>query len=396
MGKSKRLEKVQEAGILFLSALVSAAAAYLYGNTAYDIAKTAVLAFAGAGCIVFAIEEGRIQQGFLFDNEENLWRFTALYFLSLAGSVVFPMLPVGGWPYLVIFVGLTLFSGQLIALCAGSVLLMLSVLLSGASADIFMIYFVIGVTGVLLFRELDEAFRVALPLGAALLVQGVCLCLHDVLLANETLNWEMFIIPVINTLVCLILLLILLKFFSFSIIYRTRDAYMDINDPECPLLVELKEFSKEEYYHAVHTAYLCDRIARGLMLDAPAAKAVGYYHKIGVLKGGNDFEHVKQALEPYAFPARVLEILKEYLDGEEAVVSKETAVLLISDTMISSVSYLFSREPNAALDYEKLIQAIFKKKLESGVLNRSRISIGELEEMKKILSEEKLYYDFLR
>lgn len=397
MAKNKYVDKLQEAGILLLTVLISGIAAYLYGNSKEEIVKIVILAFVSAGCVIFVMEECRIQKSFLFDNGENLWRFTILYLLFLAGSMIFCMLPVGGWPYLAIFVGLMLFSNQLTAMCAGSTLLLISVLLSAqASPVIFVIYFISGMVGILLFSGLDESFKVGLPLMISLPAQFVCLCLHDVLMANEVLNAEMFVIPIVNTLVSLIFLLILLKFFSFSIIYRTRDAYMDINDPECPLLVELKEFSKEEYFHAIHTAYLCDRIAKRLNLDDAAAKAGGYYHKIGVLKGEGSFENARQILEGYQFPDKVMVILKEYLGKEEHIVSKETAVLLISDTVISSISYLFSKDADVQLDYEKLIQAVFKKKLESGILNYSDISVYELEEMKKILLEEKLYYDFLR
>ena len=171
---------------------------------------------------------------------------------------------------------------------------------------------------------------------------------------------------------------------------------MDINDPECPLLVELKEFSKDEYYHAIHTAYLCDRIAKRLHLNDEAAKAAGYYHKIGLLKGQNSWENVQTVMEEFQFPEAVPAILKEYLDKNERIISKETVVLLFSDTVISSIHYLFSKDASAQLDYEKLIQAVFKKKEESGLIKYSNISMGELEEMKKILTEEKLYYDFLR
>ena len=142
--------------------------------------------------------------------------------------------------------------------------------------------------------------------------------------------------------------------------------------------------------------YLCDRIAKKLGLDDAAAKAGGYYHKIGIIKGENSFENVKLILEDYRIPDKVMEILKEYLNKEENIVSKETAILLISDTVISSISYLFSKDANASLDYEKLIQAVFKKKLESGILKHNELSLGEVEKIKKILTEEKLYYDFLR
>lgn len=397
MEKSKNTDRLQEAGILVLTALASGMAAYLYKGSQFETVKVILLSIVSSGCVIFAIEESRIQNSFLFDNRNNLWRFTLLYVVFLIVSVVFPLLPIGGWPYLAVFTGLMLFSSRLIGMCAGSTLLMISVLLSeGITPDIFVIYFVSGMTGILLFSAIDESFKVGWSLLSSLLVQGVCLCLHDVLMVNEALTAAMFVIPAVNTLVCLILLLILLKFFSFSIIYRTRDTYMDINDPECPLLVELKAFSREEYYHAIHTAYLCDRIAKKLEIDDAAAKAGGYYHKIGMLKGEANFENAQLVLGEYHFPDKVMEILKEYLSKDEKIVSKETVVLLFSDTVISSISYLFSKNHDAKLDYEKLIEAVFRKETESGILNHSRISICEMEEMKKILMEEKLYYDFLR
>lgn len=230
----------------------------------------------------------------------------------------------------------------------------------------------------------------------SLLVQMVCLSIQEVLFVNEVLHMQMFTIPAVNILVCLILLLILLKFFSFSIIYGSRDIYMDINDPECPLLVELKAFSKEEYYHAIHTAYLCDRIAKRLGMDDAVVKACGYYHRIGMIKGENSWENVKETLLKYNFPLEVQAVLKEYLDKNERIRAREAVVLLFCDTVISSISFLFSKEPQIKMDYEKIISAIFKKKLESGIIDYSRLSFGELQEMKKILLEEKLYYDFLR
>lgn len=395
MEKSKMMDRLQEAGILVLTALISGIAAFLYKDTQYEIVRVVILSVVSAGCVVFALEESRIEGSFLFDNAGHLWRFTLLYGIFLVGSMIFPLLPGGGWPYLAVFTGLMLFSNRLTGMCAGSTLLLISILLSNGTSDLFVLYFVSGMTGVLLFSAIDESFQVGWSLFASSLVLMVCLCLHDVLMANEALSISMISVPVINTMVCLLLLIILLKFFSISIIYRTRDTYMDINDPECPLLVELKEYSKEEYYHAIHTAYLCDRIAKRLNLDDAAAKAGGYYHKIGIMKGQANFENARLILSEYHFPDKAMEILKEYLEDGK-IVSKETVVLLFSDTVISSLTYLFSKDHDVKLDYKKLIDTIFEKKKESGILNHSQISIGEMEEMKKILMEESLYYDFLR
>lgn len=228
------------------------------------------------------------------------------------------------------------------------------------------------------------------------MVQMVCLSVQEILYVNQQFRVQMLMIPIVNLLVCLIFLLVILKYFSFSIVYKNRDLYMDINDPECALLVELKNASREEYYHAVHTAYLCDRIAKRLKLDDGVVKACGYYHRIGILKGENNWENLQLIMEENRFPQRVKEVLKEYVDNTETMISKETIILLFSDTIISSISYLFSKAPDIQLDYPKIIGGIFKKRVESGAIDRSNLTFGELQEMKEILVEERLYYDFLR
>lgn len=58
-----------------------------------------------------------------------------------------------------------------------------------------------------------------------------------------------------------------------------------MNDPEYVLLTDLKQYSKKAYYHAVHTAYFCEKIARKIGADEMLAKAGGYYHKIGRMRG---------------------------------------------------------------------------------------------------------------
>lgn len=388
---------IQEILLFVLTVALSIAAAYFYQKTLIESAGILILAVAGMGGVIFALEQSRESDGFLFDNAGHIWRFLILYLIFLVSSIVFPLLPTGGWPYLVVFIGLMLFSNQIVGLTAGTVLLMLTILLGqGRGSTDFFIYFISGLVGIMVFSYINETFKIWPPMMISLLVQMACLCIREVLFVNEKLNIQMFIIPIVNIMVCLILLLILLKVFSFSTFYKKRDIYMDINDPEWQLLVELKNSSKDEYYHAIHTAYLCDRIARRLDMDDAVVKACGYYHRIGMLKGGNSWETVQTILDENQFPLRVKEILKEYIDKSEQIISRETVVLLFSDTVISSIQYLFSKNPQVVLDYDKLIGAIFKKKIESGIIDQSRISMGEIQEMKKILVEERLYYDFLR
>ncbi len=355
-----------------------------------------ILTAAGCGGVWFSIEARREMGGFLFDNEGHPERFKIIYLIAFAGSVLLPMIPAGGWPYLVLFVGLALFSNQITGLFAGSVLLMITISLQGGGTGTFLLYFISGLVGIAVFSYVDRDLKIWIPLKISLMVQLVCLFVQEVLLANEVLNPRMFIIPIVNILVCLILFLVLLKFFSFCIIFGKPDIYTDLNDPESPLLVKLKEISEEEYDHAIHTAYLCDRIAKKLEMDDAAVKACGYYHRIGLIKGENTWENIRSILTEYKFPPEVLSVLKEYTGKNEKIISRETVVLLFCDTVISSVNYLFSKDSKVEINYQKIINTIFKNKLESGIIDNSRLSFYELKEMKKILVEEKLYYDFLR
>lgn len=383
-------------GIFFLTIAASVLAAFVYQKPVDEIASIAVMSGVGAGIVWFLLGKGSEDEGFLHGNAGHINRFAILYFISLIESVLFPLLPTGGWPYQVIFIGLMLFSNQITGICAGCTLLMISVLLQGGGIGTFFIYFISGLVGIAVFSALDATFKIWTPTLISLLIQMVCLSLQEVLFANEAFSFHLFFIPEINILVNFALLMILLKIFRSFVMNRERDRYADINDPEHPLLLELMANSKDEYYHAVHTAYLCEKVARRLNLDDALAKACGYYHKIGIIRGENSWERVRDILQANNFPKEVMEILQEYLDEREKIVSKETVVLFFCDTVASSISYLFSKDSTIELNYYQIISAILDKKMESKLIISSDISFREVEEIKNILAEEKNYYDFLR
>lgn len=88
------------------------------------------------------------------------------------------------------------------------------------------------------------------------------------------------------------------------------------------------------------------------------------------------------------------EILKEYLLPDRIVRRKETAVLILSDAVTAAIIHLLAADKTRNLDYDKIIDSVFKIKLDSGVLSQCLISMKEITQMKKIFKEEKLYYDF--
>lgn len=384
------------AAVMFSATVFSVCTfSYVRGLDGADIIRNTVMSGIGIFTVLLFMAQAKADRLFEYDNGEHMLRFMVVYLICLALAFAIAYLPAAGWPYLAVFVFLTLFSNLQTGICAGTVLLAVSIFLSGNGTEIFILYFVCGFAGASFFKGLNEAYKIGIPVVVSImfLLTGETACV--VLYANETLKPELFLIPLINVIVSLVLLLIILRFFSALVIYKHRNKYLEINDQECTLLVELKEQSKEEYYQAVHTAYFCERISRLLLLDVNAAKTGGYYRRIGILRGDNTWETVAEIVSEHTFPLEAVRILREFLDKTVPIRQKETAVLLMSDAVISSILYLLAKK-NEKMDYDKIIDTIFKQKMESGVLKECSMTLEELYRMKSIFKEEKLYYDFLR
>lgn len=368
----------------------------LYGLDEPSILRNSVAAGMGIGIVLFLMAQAKEYDLYDYDNRDYYGRLFLCFLTGFLNAVVCAKLPAGGWPYVPLFVLLALFSNSLIGVCSGSVLLMISVLLSGAGVGVFFLYFISGTAAVCVFRKINGNYKVGVPIIVSMIVLMVSLTAELILFENEKLNPDMLLIPFTNLALTCILLIVILKLFFYLVIYKYRERYMEINDPECPLLVQLKEHSKEEYYRAVHTAYLSDKISKKLGFDDQAAKAGGYYHRIGCLQGENSWENVRDICLEYEFPPEVLAILQEFLQNNGKILHKESAVLYFADAVVSSILFLISKDADAKLDYDQIIDTIFRKKQDEACFNDCEISLRELNQMKIIFKEEKLYYDFLR
>ena len=158
---------------------------------------------------------------------------------------------------------------------------------------------------------------------------------------------------------------------------------------------KLKEKSKDDYYKALHTAYFCDRISKKLSFDSDACKTAGYYHILGLLTENNTWDETRDLCYAHNFPEPVIDIMEEFLDSNVSVKSKETAVLIMSEAIISAILHLLRETPNNKLDYNHVIETVFKAKLQTSKFNSCKLTLEELHTMKAIFKEEKLYYDFL-
>ncbi len=346
-----------------------------------------VLVVLGIGIVGFGMRRGILTNDLEYDNTDHPGRFWMCFLIGLVVSFACVFLPAAAWPFLPVYIALSLFGNFPLGLLGATVLLVIPVCMTQSGIEIFLLYLISGFFGITLFRKLENGFRMGVPLVLTLGGLLVCETAGTVLVVNAKPGPEYFVIPGINMIVSGIMILGILKNFSSKVVYKYRESYLDLNDPENSILGALKQTDRKAYMKSIHTAYFCERIAGKLELDTDALKCAGYYYSMG--------EALTEIYEIHPFPPKAWEILEEYRAKGKAIVHKETAVLIASENVVSAILMLFEKAEGAKVDYDKVIDSIFKRYLDAGSFRQCDISMQEFYMMQKIFKEEKLYYDFL-
>ena len=372
----------------------------ILGKNYEALLRNTIVAFIFSGSVIFMQKDARERgkDGFSYDNYYRPERYFVIYMVMVVLSCLFSLIPYEFWPYMALVVIMGLFSNNEIGMLSGIGFITISVMLeaNGTYSELFM-YVIASVVSLTLLRTLSEDTDISYPVFISVLVQALLLVACSVLFMNRTLSINLFILPILNLMINLVILLLFLNMFGVYVIRKSNDMYMEINDSAYPLLGSLREKSRDEYFRAIHTGYLAERIALGLSFNDRAVKAVSYYHRIGIPDGKNKWEDVEHYYIENNFPEEAVEFLHEYIEPVAgAAKSREMLTVQLSDTLIASIMYLIKKDKNAKIDYDKLIDTLFDKKEKEGNLKEYNVTYREFDEMRKILKKEKLYYDFLR
>lgn len=346
-----------------------------------------VMTVAGLAVIGFQLRQEYVKGKLDYNNEKYPFRFWLCVCIGLAIAFACVFLPAAGWPFLTIFVMLALFSNMGTGILASSVLLMIPVILSGASMNYFVMYLISGCFAAALFQHLEIDFTIGMPLTMSMLCLLVCETANVVLLANARPELEMFLVPAANIIINSIMLVGGLKLFSSMVVYQYRVNYLEINDTGNPTLMKFKEECREDYFISIHAAHFCDLICKAINMDENMLKCAAYYHRMG--------EELPKVMVRKHFPPKLKEILVEY-GTKQPPKNKETAILACSDMVVSAIIRKLRENGDTPIDYMAFIDDMFEKLVKNGYFWQCNISMKEFKAMHKIFREEKLYYDFLR
>lgn len=396
---AKNTTQIREVGIsfitIFLLTLIVGVITYILNRPIAEILRNTITFLWGTIVIVFLWYQSILHNNLEYDNKNHPLRFLIVFLICFAISIGMIFAPTSVWVFLSIMVVLAMFSNTVVGLTAGCILLVITTSLSGTgSMYIFFLYFMTGIIGISLFRNLDLDFEIAGPLCISGISSLVLQTAYIVIFENQPFSLNIMFMPLLNLFVNLVLLFIILKYFSGLSMYLLQDKYSDINDQEFPIMAELKKNNKELYFEAIHTAYLGERIARKLHMNDKAVKGCCYYYKIASNTVTTESGSKIPLPDYYEFPEELKSLILECQQGIYG--SKESCVVLTSNKVIRSIIKTQKEQTQTKVSLDQLIDAIFNKMIHTDMLLQCDISIRELQIMKKTYIEEKLYYDFLR
>lgn len=155
------------------------------------------------------------------------------------------------------------------------------------------------------------------------------------------------------------------------------------------LMTELKNKSLSLYYHSAEVAELALRGALAAACDERLAYGGGMLHDIGKIRDNSDY--VKAGLKlanEYGLPREVKSIIVEHNAKHRMPSSKEAAIVMLADSVISSIEYL--KATDKEVSERKIIDNVFNVRLTGGALDKSGLSVKEFSGVKKAFME---YYN---
>lgn len=165
------------------------------------------------------------------------------------------------------------------------------------------------------------------------------------------------------------------------------DKILEITDESFPLLVRLQNEAPKLYQHSMLAAKLSKKAAMSIKANEHLAFTGALYHEIGRLEGNDYITLGLNLLNQYRIPNEIKEIVQQHSYKSELPTTKEAAIVLLTDNIITTVEYL-RNTGHTNISYDKLIDTIFLMRFKNKTLDRSGISLQEYNTLKEFYISE--------
>ena len=348
-----------------------------------DHEKTAMHAFIALGMLVSLI--------YFAIKEKSILKLMFVYHFIIIGTAVCIMLPIKYMPLIIIPMVITAIydieAGIVAAVSTGA-----TVLLGMGNYPLYAFsgpLVIILMTSCFSVSKFDKVWKNIAGKVIFLLSELAFLIYYKMhcKLLEEIYSKNSFIISLMVVSVICMIIANGIKILADRIIYNKTPAVIikKLTASNSEPVQLMKNKSASLYYHSNEVAEMSRLAAKRIGADYNLAYAGGLFHDLGKVSGS---EYIKEGLklaEKYGIPKDIRTIMVEHNVKSRAPKSKEAAIVMLSDTVVSTIEYVKGTMDKKEISEQVLVENAINKRLTSGALNKSGLTIEEFNIIKETL-----------
>lgn len=183
-----------------------------------------------------------------------------------------------------------------------------------------------------------------------------------------------------------------MHFLYDSLHYRRSQASeisMDaIVAPNYHLVQEIKKYSQVDYNHAIRVSRIAAHCASKVGADVKVSAVGGFYYRLGKLGGEPFIENGIKIAQNNCFPNEILRILSEYCGKKNPISTIESAIVHITDTVVTKFELLDETTLSSAWNRDMVIYQTLNEKSSSGVYDSSGLTMNQFLKIREFLAKE--------
>ncbi|MEE0685311.1 MAG: HDIG domain-containing protein [Lachnospiraceae bacterium] len=372
--------------LIYMTALTVFISNYIlkvFETELWDNERVAMRTFIAVGMFV--------SLGYLTLKEKSILKLMFVYHFVLVGTAICVMLPQKFMPLMIIPMVVTAIydikTGLIVAASVGS-----AVMMGMGNYPLYVFssaLIIILATSCFAVGKFDKTWKNIVGQASFLAVELILLLYFKKYCEELGMIYEKnsFIISVMITSVVCMVLANGVKIFADRIIYKKTPTIIirKLTSADSEVVQLIKKKSASLYYHSNEVAEMSRLAAKRIGADYNLAYAGGLFHDLGKVSGS---EYIKEGLklaEQYGIPKDIRTIMVEHNVKSRLPKSKEAAIVMLSDTVVSTIEYVKGTMDKKEISEQVLVENAINKRLTSGALNKSGLTIEEFNIIKETL-----------
>lgn len=383
---SKRLARLIG---LFLLSLVLPMLCGLLHNARID--QLIVWCFICSVCVVcfgVYVEYERLHEGTCMDMGNDYAMLTFVYLVGMTGACVAAFFPAYTAPVMAIGILCNGTFSTKIGAAMGVYFAVLAAIFCGTGLYTMAAYVTLAVVSIFLAElALDGRLRiwVGMLIISLSVVLPVCCCYLD----THMLQPQVIMITLPGSILTLLVVHILPGLRNR--VQTEEEIGLDtIMDKQYHLQKMIEKYSSVDYDHALRVSRLAAKVAGELGADEKLTMAGGFYYRIGKLEGEPFIENGVRIAQQNCFPERLVQILEEYNGINRAPGTLESAIVQISDMIVTKFDLLDKDTFSAGWNRDIVIYQTMNEKSSEGLYDHCGLSMNQFLKIRELLVKEEI------